>query len=136
MLAKLLNILLLSTLSISCAVAEDTPIAQLKAFLHSSAALSADFRQVSLDKNGDPKQSSYGKFYLSRPGKFRWNYQKPFVQEIVSNGGKVWFYDADLEQNDKTGRTCDHARIAVQDRDDDRHIRTADGNDHENAKDA
>jgi outer membrane lipoprotein carrier protein len=98
MLAKLLKILLLSTLSISCALAEDTPIAQLKAFLHSSAALSADFKQVSLDKNGDPKQTSIGKFYLSRPGKFRWNYQKPFLQEIVSNGGKVWFYDADLEQ--------------------------------------
>lgn len=35
---------------------------------------------------------------MSRPGKFRWNYLKPFEQEIVSNSGKVWFYDADLEQ--------------------------------------
>jgi outer membrane lipoprotein carrier protein len=98
MLSKLLKILLISALSISAAQAEDSPITQLKAFLHTSASLSADFKQVSLDKNGDPKQSSFGKFYLSRPGKFRWNYQKPFIQEIVSNGGKVWFYDADLEQ--------------------------------------
>ena len=79
-------------------MAEDSSIGQLKAFLHTSATLSADFRQVSLDKNGNPKQTSYGQFYLSRPGKFRWNYQKPFLQEIVSNGGKVWIYDADLEQ--------------------------------------
>ncbi|WGS84453.1 outer membrane lipoprotein chaperone LolA [Methylomonas sp. UP202] len=78
--------------------AEETPIARLKTFLAGSSALAADFRQVTLDKSGKPAQTSSGKFYLSRPGKFRWNYQKPFVQEIVSNGGKVWFYDADLEQ--------------------------------------
>ncbi|MDT4288072.1 outer membrane lipoprotein chaperone LolA [Methylomonas sp. MO1] len=78
--------------------ADDAPITRLKNFLASSAALSADFKQISFDKSGRPAQNSLGKFYLSRPGKFRWNYQKPFVQEIVSNAGKVWFYDADLEQ--------------------------------------
>jgi len=39
-----------------------------------------------------------GFFYLQRPGKFRWNYLKPFQQEIVSTSGKVWFYDTDLDQ--------------------------------------
>lgn len=74
------------------------PVDQLKNLLKTSASLAADFKQVSYNKAGQAAQSSFGKFYLSRPGKFRWNYQKPFVQEIVSNGGKVWFYDADLEQ--------------------------------------
>ncbi len=78
--------------------AENAPITQLKAFLKTSASLAADFKQVSFNKAGQPAQSSFGKFYLSRPGKFRWNYQKPFEQEIVSNSDKVWFYDADLEQ--------------------------------------
>ncbi|WP_445366498.1 outer membrane lipoprotein chaperone LolA [Methylomonas sp. BW4-1] len=78
--------------------ADDAPIARLKSFLASSSSLTADFKQTSFDKSGRPAQNSTGKFYLSRPGKFRWNYQKPFVQEIVSNTGKVWFYDADLEQ--------------------------------------
>lgn len=78
--------------------ADDAPIARLKSFLAGSASLTADFKQISFDKSGRPAQNSFGKFYLSRPGKFRWNYQKPFVQEIVSNAGKVWFYDADLEQ--------------------------------------
>lgn len=76
----------------------DTPVQQLKSFLHASSSLSADFRQVTLNKNGQATQNSTGKFYLSRPGKFRWQYSKPFNQEIVSNGGKVWIYDADLEQ--------------------------------------
>jgi len=80
------------------ATAETAPIQQLKQVLHSSASLSADFRQVSVNKSGQAGQSSSGRFYLQRPGKFRWDYLKPFVQEIVSNSGKVWFYDADLEQ--------------------------------------
>jgi outer membrane lipoprotein carrier protein len=80
------------------AFADATPIEQLKSFLKSNASLAADFKQVSFNKTGQAGQSSIGKFYLRRPGKFRWNYQKPFIQEIVSNSGKVWFYDADLEQ--------------------------------------
>lgn len=78
--------------------AENSPINQLKSFLKASASLTADFKQVSYNKAGQVGQSSFGQFYLSRPGKFRWNYQKPFAQEIVSNSEKVWFYDVDLEQ--------------------------------------
>jgi outer membrane lipoprotein carrier protein len=95
---KIISSLLISLCLTTAALAEATPIAQLKTFLHASAGLSADFKQVSFDKAGRAGQTSTGKFYLSRPGKFRWNYLKPFTQEIVSNGGKVWFYDADLEQ--------------------------------------
>jgi outer membrane lipoprotein carrier protein len=78
--------------------AESTPFEQLKSFLTSTKTLTANFKQAVVDENDKAKQTSYGVFYLSRPGKFRWNYQKPFQQEIVSNGGKVWFYDTDLEQ--------------------------------------
>ncbi|MGR8930192.1 MAG: outer membrane lipoprotein chaperone LolA [Gammaproteobacteria bacterium] len=78
--------------------AEEAPIAQLKTFLKANSALSADFKQVSFNKSGQAAQTSEGQFFLRRPGKFRWNYQKPFAQEIVSNAGKVWFYDVDLEQ--------------------------------------
>jgi outer membrane lipoprotein carrier protein len=78
--------------------AEQKPIKQLKSFLATTNSLTADFKQVKINENGHPVETSHGLFYLSRPGKFRWNYQKPFVQEIVSNEGKVWFYDADLEQ--------------------------------------
>jgi outer membrane lipoprotein carrier protein len=78
--------------------AEQSSIKQLESFLSSTTSLTAEFKQVTLSENGQPGKTSYGVFYLSRPGKFRWNYSKPFVQEIVSNKGKVWFYDADLEQ--------------------------------------
>ncbi len=74
------------------------PLDQLKQFLKSTNALSAGFKQLTLNENGQILQSSDGQFYLSRPGRFRWSYQQPFVQEIVSREGKVWFYDQDLEQ--------------------------------------
>lgn len=82
----------------SAAHAEDPPVKQLKAFLASTKSLTADFKQVVIDEAGNPVQSTYGVFYLQRPGKFRWDYLKPYQQQIVSNAGKVWFYDVDLEQ--------------------------------------
>ena len=85
-------------LAFSAVQAAEQPVDQLRAFLASSQSLSADFKQVSIDESGIPGQTSYGVFYLNRPGKFRWDYLRPFKQEIVSNAGKVWFYDEDLEQ--------------------------------------
>ena len=82
----------------SAGYAADQPVKQLQAFLKSSKSLTADFKQVLINEAGDPYQTSYGVFYLQRPGKFRWDYLKPFQQQIVSTSGKVWFYDTDLEQ--------------------------------------
>ena len=78
--------------------AEDRPVRELKAFLSATRTLTADFKQVLINEAGDPVQTSYGVFYLQRPGKFRWDYKKPIQQQIISNAGKVWFYDPDLEQ--------------------------------------
>lgn len=90
--------LLMAVAVMQVAQADDKPVDQLRAFLKSSKSLTADFRQVAIDEYGRARKSSEGVFYLRRPGKFRWNYQKPFTQEIISNAGKVWFYDEDLEQ--------------------------------------
>ncbi len=73
-------------------------IDQLNNFLEQIATLSADFVQLSIDESGKPGQRSTGRFYLAKPGKFRWDYLQPYKQEIVANGDKVWFFDADLEQ--------------------------------------
>ncbi len=91
-------VLLSALLSLSNMVYAEAPVDQLKNFLAASRSFSADFKQVLINELGNPVQTSYGMFYLQRPGKFRWNYAKPFQQEIVSTGGKVWFYDVDLEQ--------------------------------------
>ncbi len=74
------------------------PIQELEQFLASVKSLTAQFEQQVIDEHGRVSQRSQGKFYLQRPGQFRWNYDTPFKQEIVSDGNKVWFYDPDLEQ--------------------------------------
>jgi outer membrane lipoprotein carrier protein len=96
---KRLSIFLLLSLCLPFAsFADQNPAGQLQAFLASNRSLQAEFKQVGFDETGSPNKTSYGMFYLQKPGKFRWEYQKPFTQQIVANGGKVWFYDADLEQ--------------------------------------
>ena len=93
-LAALMTLLLFN----AAGYADDKPVRQLKAFLKNTKSLTADFKQVLINETGNPTQTSYGVFYLQKPGKFRWDYSKPFQQQIVSTSGKVWFYDTDLEQ--------------------------------------
>ena len=89
---------LLLLINTSMAYSAEKPAQQLQTFLKSSKSLTADFKQVLINEAGNPYQTSFGVFYLQRPGKFRWDYQKPFQQQIVSTSGKVWFYDTDLDQ--------------------------------------
>ena len=78
--------------------ADSTPVEKLEAFIAQAKNLQAEFTQTSLDEAGKVIQTSQGDFYLQQPGQFRWNYNQPYAQQIVSKDGKVWFYDADLEQ--------------------------------------
>lgn len=95
---KSFTTVLLTLLALHNTAYAEEPIAQLKNFLAASKSFSADFEQKVINEQGNPVQTSYGQFYLQRPGKFRWNYAKPFQQEIVATNGKVSFYDVDLEQ--------------------------------------
>ncbi len=35
---------------------------------------------------------------IQRPGKFRFDYRKPFVQTLVADGQTLWLHDVDLNQ--------------------------------------
>ena len=78
--------------------AAEAPVDKLKSILGATQSMSAGFTQVVIDEKGIIGQESGGLFLVQRPGKFRWEYQTPYQQMIVSNGEKVWFYDVDLEQ--------------------------------------
>lgn len=60
--------------------------------------LSGHFTQIISNEQGSQTQSSEGEFWVKKPNQFRWNYQSPYIQKIVSNGDKLWIYDEDLEQ--------------------------------------
>jgi outer membrane lipoprotein carrier protein len=70
----------------------------LKNFINDTRTAKASFTQTVTDQNGKARQKSEGTLAFSRPGKFRWVYQKPYEQLIVGDGSKLWIYDADLEQ--------------------------------------
>jgi len=70
----------------------------LEDFLANTKSLEADFQQTLRTHEGEVLQQTTGRFYLNRPGKFRWNYRAPYEQIIVSDGEKIWIYDVDLKQ--------------------------------------
>lgn len=71
---------------------------RLKSFIASTHSAQANFTQEVQDKNGRRIQSASGTMQFVRPGKFRWEYRKPYEQLIVGDGKKFWLYDVDLEQ--------------------------------------
>lgn len=79
-------------------IAAASGLEQLQAFLHSSHSARGVFVQVVISKSARKPQQSTGFFAFQRPGKFRWSYEKPYRQLLVSDGTKLWSYDPDLNQ--------------------------------------
>jgi chaperone LolA len=73
-------------------------VERLQAFVVGAKTAAADFTQTVTDKSGRITQQASGKMMFARPGKFRWDYVAPYEQVIVSDGIKLWLYDADLDQ--------------------------------------
>ncbi|MDP3308229.1 outer membrane lipoprotein chaperone LolA [Methylotenera sp.] len=90
--------LILASLMALPLVAKADGIASLKKFYDETHSMSANFYQVVTDKRGKKIQEVYGEMQLKRPNKFRWDYNKPFEQQIISDGKQVWLYDTELAQ--------------------------------------
>ncbi len=70
----------------------------LERFFREVNTFSASFKQVVLDASQNPVQESSGRLWIKRPGKFRWDYQAPYEQKIISDGKLLWIYDVELKQ--------------------------------------
>jgi len=82
----------------SAGFAAASPTTEVEKYLAGLKAWSAEFEQSIDDGHGKVLRSASGKFYLLRPGKFRWDYEQPSEQLILANGKEIWFYDKDLAQ--------------------------------------
>jgi len=71
---------------------------KLKSFIADTHSAQANFTQEVQDKSGKRIQFASGTMQFERPGKFRWEYRKPYEQLIVGDGKKFWMYDIDLNQ--------------------------------------
>lgn len=73
-------------------------VEQLNRFLAATTTASGAFEQTVLSASGKKPKKSSGQFAMQRPGKFRWTYEKPYRQILVSDGAKLWSFDPELNQ--------------------------------------
>ena len=73
-------------------------VASLRDFFSNTNAMRAKFHQEVNDNKGRKVQEVDGTMQLQRPNKFRWDYNKPYEQQIISDGKQVFLYDPELQQ--------------------------------------
>lgn len=89
-------------LAIAAAGASAGGMESLEAFVKNVKSGRAEFTQTvtAPPRDGQAARAkvSSGTFEFQRPGKFKFDYRKPFAQSIVADGETLWLYDADLNQ--------------------------------------
>ncbi|MCP5221479.1 MAG: outer membrane lipoprotein chaperone LolA [Zoogloeaceae bacterium] len=85
----------------------ESGVVLLKRFVQQTERAQGQFVQSVYRQNGGRGEQSDGSFAFERPGKFRWEYTKPYPQLLVGDGKKLWVYDPELQQ--VTVKTLDDA---------------------------
>jgi outer membrane lipoprotein carrier protein len=90
---------LIAGLALSSA-AHASALDQFKSFVATTKAAKGEFTQQQQRKSQAGKISpvSSGSFVFARPGKFIWNYTKPYDQLLQADGDSLYIYDKDLNQ--------------------------------------
>lgn len=84
----------------------NNPAGQLSSLLNNFHSMSAQFNQNIIDPNGNIIQQSSGNMALQRPGKFRWQTQRPNPQLALADGKNIWVYDPQLQQATRQKQTA------------------------------
>ena len=92
------NLLVTLLLLLAPGIAGAADVETLKTLLNQTTTAKARFAQVVMDKNRKTLQQASGTMEFSRPGRFRWEYSKPYEQTIIGDGSRLWIYDKDLNQ--------------------------------------
>lgn len=96
------SVLLAGALWAMSAPVQANSVDSLAQFMQQTSSGRADFTQVvtSPSRAGQPTRAktSSGRFEFQRPGQFRFDYLKPFVQTLVADGQTLWLHDLDLNQ--------------------------------------
>ena len=94
--------MLVAALSVWMLPLQASSVDLLAQFMKQARSGRADFTQVvtSPSRAGQTPRAktSSGRFEFQRPGKFRFEYRKPFVQTLVADGQTLWLHDVDLNQ--------------------------------------
>lgn len=74
----------------------------LQDFFSGLRSLEASFTQTLTTARDGLSERSRGTLKILRPGRFRWHYEAPYEQLIVTDGDTLWVYDPDLDQVTKS----------------------------------
>ncbi len=74
------------------------PAQRLDALFSQTRTLTAHFSETVKNANAATVKQSSGTLAISKPGRFRWSYEKPYKQLIVADGHRLWLYDPGLQQ--------------------------------------
>jgi len=74
------------------------PAQRLDALLAQTKTLTAHFTETVENANAATVKHAEGTLAISKPGRFRWDYLKPYKQLIIADGDKLWVYDPGLQQ--------------------------------------
>ena len=72
--------------------------ARIDGYLRSLNSLKAQFKQYTFNADRTRMMEATGTLYLQRPGRFRWEYDRPTRQVIIADGKRVYLHDLELEQ--------------------------------------
>lgn len=90
--------LLLLSMPATAQSPQQKAIVQLKQFISGTRSASGTFDQTVYAASGRQPQQASGRFAFQRPGKFRWEYERPYPQLLISDGTTLWSWDPDLNQ--------------------------------------
>lgn len=91
-------LVIFSLLSISLPVFSSEAIQRLDKFFAEVDSFNGRFTQTVFDEQGEVVQNAEGDVALNKPGRFRWQYTKPYPQLILADGEYLWIYDEELLQ--------------------------------------
>lgn len=80
-----------------------TATQQLRNFVKNVEAATGHFNQRTIDAQGVSRPEQSGEFAFQRPGKFKWQIEKPYEQLVLSDGKQLYQYDPDLNQLTQRG---------------------------------
>ena len=101
LIASLAALLAVAALPVPAAVTGDGVEAateRLDGWLAVNRSFRARFSQSVFDEDGVEISASGGTVAFRRPWRFRWDYDAPTPQVIVSDGTELWWYDIELAQ--------------------------------------
>jgi outer membrane lipoprotein carrier protein len=92
--------LLGTALLAASSLAHASALEQFKSFVATTKSARGEFTQQQVKKSaaGKVPPVSSGTFVFARPGKFIWQYQKPYEQLLQADGDQLYVYDKDLNQ--------------------------------------